>query len=60
LFAAGQTAACFDALLAGLAVTKGPRRDELRKRLVELFDVAGARTPVVDAARARLAALWFA
>jgi len=59
LFAAGQTAACFDALLAGLAVTKGARRDDLRRKLVELFDIAGARTPPVEAARARLAALWF-
>ncbi len=59
LFAAGDTAGCFDALLGALGKVKGPRRDDLRKRLVELFDVAGARTPVVEAARSRLAALWF-
>ena len=59
LFAQGQTEPAFDALLAGVAKVKGPRRDELRKRLVELFDVVGARDPIVEAARSRLAALWF-
>jgi len=60
LFAQGQSAQAFDALLAGVAKVKGTRRDELRKKLVELFDVVGAREPVVEAARSRLAALWFA
>jgi putative thioredoxin len=59
LFAQGQTEAAFDALLAGLSHVKGARRDDLRKRLVDLFEVAGPRTPVVEAARSRLAALWF-
>ncbi len=59
LFAQGQTEAAFDALLQGISKVKGPRRDDLRKRLVELFDVVGARAPVVEAARSRLAALWF-
>jgi len=60
LFAAGDVPGCFDALLQGVQRVKGPSRDELRKKLVELFDVAGARTPVVEEARKRLAALWFA
>jgi putative thioredoxin len=60
LFARGQTTEAFDALLAGVGRVKGPRRDDLRRRLVELFDVVGPREPVVEDARKRLSALWFA
>lgn len=60
LFGAGDVAGCFEALLQGVQRVKGPTRDDLRKKLVELFDVAGPRTPVVEDARKRLAALWFA
>ena len=60
LFAAGDVPGCFDALLQGIQRIKGPGRDDLRKRLVEFFDVAGAKTPVVEEARKRLAAWWFA
>lgn len=60
LFGAGDVAGCFEALLQGVQRVKGPTRDDLRKKLVELFDVAGPRTPVVEEARKRLAALWFA
>lgn len=59
VFAAGDHARAFSALLDCLAKVKGPRRDELRRRLLELFDVVGARAPVVEEARKRLAALWF-
>ncbi len=59
LFAQGKAEACLETLLAGLSPNKGPRRDDLRKRLVELFDLLGPRTPLVEAARSRLAALWF-
>jgi putative thioredoxin len=59
LFAAGDHAGAFAALLDCLAKVKGPRRDDLRRRLLELFDVVGARAPVVEEARKRLAALWF-
>ncbi len=60
LFAAGDVPGCFDALLQGIQRIKGPGRDDLRKRLVELFDVASAKTPVVKDTRKPLAALWFA
>jgi putative thioredoxin len=59
VYASGDAAGAFEALLSCLAKVKGPRRDELRRRIVELFDVVGARTPAVEDARKRLAALWF-
>jgi putative thioredoxin len=59
VFAAGDHSGAFAALLDCLAKVKGPRRDALRLRLLELFDVVGARAPVVDDARKRLGALWF-
>jgi putative thioredoxin len=59
IFAVGDHGGAFSTLLDCLAKVKGPRRDELRRRLLELFDVVGARAPVVEDARKRLAALWF-
>jgi putative thioredoxin len=58
-YAAGAPQAAFDVLLDGLARAKGGDRDALRKKLVSLFDAVGARDPIVEAARSRLAALWF-
>ncbi len=59
-FAGTGPAAAFDVLLRCLEKTKGEGRDELRKRLLSLFEAAGARSDDVAAAKKRLSALWFA
>jgi putative thioredoxin len=58
-FARGQVDDAFRVLLDGVAGVKGPRRDDLRKRMVELFDAVGGRASVVEEARNELARLWF-
>ena len=57
LFAAGQEAAAFDLLLAALAeAADAEQREQLRSRLVELFQIAGD-PEAVKSARTRLATM---
>ncbi len=55
----GHTEAAFDRLLRLVARSVGPERDEVRKRLLELFSVVGTDDPQVADARRRLASALF-
>ncbi|WP_324649815.1 tetratricopeptide repeat protein [Georgenia sp. H159] len=57
--AAGQHAAAFDRLLAVVRATAGDDREEVRKRLVEYFEIVGTADPAVADARRNLASALY-
>lgn len=56
---AGQAEAAYERLIAQVARLVGDDRERVRKRLVELFSIAGADDPVVTKARRKLSAVLF-
>ena len=57
--AAGRAEAAFDRLVATVRATAGEDRDQVRARMLELFDVVGQADPRVAKARAALASALF-
>ncbi|UNX53964.1 tetratricopeptide repeat protein [Georgenia sp. TF02-10] len=57
--AAGRFDAAFDRLLGAVAATAGEDRETVRRRLVELFEIAGNEHPDVAPARRRLTSLLY-
>ncbi|WP_091044827.1 co-chaperone YbbN [Glycomyces sambucus] len=55
----GQAEAAYDRLIKLVAKNFGEERERVRKRLVELFTVAGADDPAVGKARRKLSAVLF-
>lgn len=55
----GQAEAAYDRLIALVAKNFGDDRERVRKRLVELFTVAGVDDPAVAKARRKLSAVLF-
>ncbi len=55
----GQAAAAYDRLIKLVAKHSGDDRERLRKRLIELFTVAGTDDPDVAKARRKLSAVLF-
>jgi putative thioredoxin len=55
----GQAEAAYDRLIALVAKNAGDDRERVRKRLVELFTVAGVDDPVVAKARRKLSSVLF-
>ncbi|MFB9659529.1 co-chaperone YbbN [Glycomyces mayteni] len=55
----GQAAAAYERLIALVAKNFGDDRERVRKRLVELFTVAGSDDPAVAKARRKLSAVLF-
>ncbi|MEU6859957.1 tetratricopeptide repeat protein [Glycomyces sp. NPDC046736] len=55
----GQAEAAYERLIALVAKNFGDERERVRKRLVELFTVAGVDDPAVAKARRRLGAVLF-
>lgn len=57
--AAGRASAAFDRLIAVVRATAGADRERVRLRLLDLFAVAGATSPEVNAARRQLASALY-
>jgi putative thioredoxin len=55
----GQAEAAYDRLISLVARLAGEDRERVRKRLIELFQIAGSDDPVVAAARRKLSAVLF-
>ncbi|MQM24432.1 co-chaperone YbbN [Glycomyces albidus] len=55
----GQAAAAYDRLITLVAKNTGDERERIRKRLIELFTVAGTDDPDVAKARRKLSAVLF-
>jgi putative thioredoxin len=55
----GQAEAAYDRLIALVAKNFGDDRERVRKRLVELFTVAGVDDPIVAKARRKLSSVLF-
>ncbi|MBR6459838.1 MAG: tetratricopeptide repeat protein [Actinomycetaceae bacterium] len=59
LLGAGYVQECFDCLIATVSATSGDEREQVRQRLVELFDTVGSEDPRVLNARRALASALF-
>lgn len=59
LLGAGYVQECFDCLIATVSATSGDEREQVRQRLVELFDAVGSDDSRVLAARRALASALF-
>lgn len=59
LLGAGYVQECFDCLIATVSATSGDEREQVRQRLVELFDAVGSEDARVLSARRALASALF-
>lgn len=59
LLGAGYVQECFDCLIATVSATSGDEREQVRQRLVELFDAVGSEDSRVLNARRALASALF-
>lgn len=57
--ATGRAGAAFERLVATVAATRGPERERVRLRLLDLFLVVGSTAPEVSTARRALAAALY-
>jgi putative thioredoxin len=57
--ATGRVTAGLDRLVSLVRATRGPERERVRVRLLELFEVVGSTTPEVNAARRALASALY-